>query len=80
MLTFFFLLNFQKRYTEHKSSFKTEKKNSITLSTYVWKLKKRGLKPEIKWSVKARGLNKREELLYKCTHKGKFKLSECEPP
>ena len=46
---------FKARYTEHKSSFKHEKENSTTLSTYVWSLKKRGLTPKIQWSIKARG-------------------------
>ena len=45
---------FKQRYNEHMRSFKTEPKQSTTLSTYVWKLKKRGLEPEIHWFIHKR--------------------------
>ena len=45
---------FKQRYNEHMRSFKTEPKQSTTLSTYVWKLKKRGLVPEVHWSIHKR--------------------------
>ena len=99
---------FKARYTTHKSSFKHRNSTSKTaLSTYIWKLKDRNLKPKIKWSIKAKAfsfssgskkcnlcltekliilhanqkesLNKRDELLSKCTHMRKFKLVECKP-
>ena len=47
---------FKDQYNEHQTSINNEKyKNKTTLSTYIWKLKNIGLKPEIKWSIKARG-------------------------
>ena len=46
---------FKARYNEHTCSFRNEKENKTTLSSYVWYLKNRGLKPEITWSIKARG-------------------------
>ena len=43
---------FKDRWYKHKESFETEDpKKSTTLSTYIWKLKHRGLKPEIEWSI-----------------------------
>ena len=42
---------FKKRYNEHMRSFKKELAQSTTLSTYVWKLKKKGLEPEVSWSI-----------------------------
>ena len=79
-----------------------EKEERSELAKYVWKLKKKGLKPIVKWKilVKARSyskgsrycdlclsektfiaiadkrsLNKRNEMLRKCTHMTPFKLS-----
>ena len=45
---------FKLRWYEHETSFKHRKENSTTLSTYVWKLKDRGLTPKFKWSIKAK--------------------------
>ena len=45
---------FKERFYEHKTSFNNEKEKSTTLSSYIWKLKKRGLKPEVKWSIHKR--------------------------
>ena len=45
---------FKQRYNEHMRTFKNEPKQSTTLSTYVWKLKKRGLVPEVHWSIHKR--------------------------
>ena len=79
-----------------------EKEERSELAKYVWKLKKKGLKPIVKWKIlmKARpyskgsrycdlclsektiiaiadkrSLNKRKEMLHKCTHMTPFKLS-----
>ena len=79
-----------------------EKEEKSELAKYVWKVKKKGLKPKIKWRIllKARpyakgsrycdlclsektiiaiadnrSLNKRNEMLRKCTHMNPFKLS-----
>lgn len=51
---------FKLRWYEHNTSFnndkskKKTKNNSTTISTYIWKLKHRGLKPQIEWSIKAK--------------------------
>ena len=45
---------FKTRYAAHKNSFKYEKKESTTLSSYVWKQKKAGRNYEIEWSIKAK--------------------------
>ena len=43
---------FKKRYANHKQSFNTEKyKNSTTLSTEYWKIKKSGHKPTVSWKI-----------------------------
>ena len=79
-----------------------EKEERSELAKYVWKLKKKGLKPIVKWKIllKARpykkgsrfcdlcmsektiiaiadkrSLNKRYEMLRKCTHMNLYKLS-----
>ena len=86
-----------------------EKEERSELAKYVWKLKKKGLKPIVKWKilVKARpyrkgsrfcnlclsektviaiadkrSLNKRNEIIRKCTHMSPFKLSSIpiDPP
>ena len=46
---------FKKRYTSHKHTFNHRDAQMTTLSTYVWKCRDKGVEPEIKWSVKARG-------------------------
>ena len=48
-------LQFLKRYNKHKSSFKIRPQGHTTLSLYIWKLKDKQIKYEIKWSIKARG-------------------------
>ena len=97
---------FKKRWYSHNSTFEQpDHKSPTTLSTYIWKLKNRGLTPMVKWSVlyKAHAfssgskqcnlclkekltileadpktiLNKRDELLEKCRHKGYFMLKDC---
>ena len=45
---------FKQRYNEHMRSFRKELDQSTTLSTYVWKLKKKGLTPEVTWSIHKR--------------------------
>ena len=48
-------LQFKKRYSKHKSSFKKKPEFHTTLSSYIWKLKDKKIDYEIKWSIKARG-------------------------
>ena len=48
-------LQFKKRYSKHKSSFKIRPQGHTTLSSYIWKLKDKQIKYETKWSIKARG-------------------------
>ena len=45
---------FKKRYYGHKNSFEYEKKESTTLSSYIWKQKKAGKTFDIEWSIKAK--------------------------
>ena len=47
---------FKNRYSEHKNSFKDEKKRSSTrLAEYIWALHDENIKWEIKWSIHAKG-------------------------
>ena len=47
---------FKTRYTGHLSSFRNEnKRNSTTLSAYIWKLKDSGTPHTISWSIIAKG-------------------------
>ena len=45
---------FKSRYSGHKNSFKYDKKESTTLSSYIWKQKNAGRKFDIEWSIKAK--------------------------
>ena len=45
---------FKDRYAGHKNSFKYDKKESTTLSSYIWKQKNAGRTYEIDWSIKAK--------------------------
>jgi hypothetical protein len=46
---------FKKRCSVHKTSFNKVPENHTTLSSYIWKLKDKGIGYEVKWSIKARG-------------------------
>ena len=48
--------SFKIRYANHMHSFRNaQKKNSTSLSKFVWHLKERGITPVIKWSIAAKG-------------------------
>ena len=47
--------SFKKRYGGHKTSIKNRPTNHTTLSSYIWKLKDKGVPFKIKWSIKSRG-------------------------
>ena len=43
---------FKQRFNGHNQSFNNSKyKNSTTLSTHIWSLKKQNIKPVLKWSI-----------------------------
>ena len=42
-------------YSTHKSTFNKVPDSHTTLSSYIWKLKDKGIRYEVKWSIKARG-------------------------
>ena len=46
---------FKKRCSTHKSTFSKVPDSHTTLSSYIWKLKDKGIGYEVKWSIKARG-------------------------
>ena len=47
--------SFKKRYGGHKTSIKNRPTNHTTLSSYIWKLKDKGVPFQVKWSIKSRG-------------------------
>ena len=48
---------FKQRWYGHNQSFNKEGNKSTTLSTYIWKLKNKGLTPKIKWSIVKRAFS-----------------------
>ena len=45
---------FKNRWYSHQESFRKEGYKSTTLSSYIWKLKNKGLAPSVKWSIKSK--------------------------
>ena len=48
-------VDFKARYRNHKSSIEKRPSLHTTLSSYIWRLKDKGINFDVKWSVKARG-------------------------
>ena len=48
--------NFKARLAVHKQSFKSENISQTSLSKFIWKLKKKGIKYETTWKIQDRGV------------------------
>ena len=48
-------VDFKARYSNHKSSIDKRPTLHTTLSSYIWRLKDKGINFDVKWSIKSRG-------------------------